>query len=159
MPMISIFNLGEPGDYRVADGGLFRPAHPARDKKLRIKVPKKDVRDWLEPDEILSLLEAADMIDSPVRPETLRKADEVRRLRDEKKLVIKEIAAELGMSEAGVCWLYERRRARVRSACRAVLATLAASGTRNRRCAICDGATWTPNTTRCGSGDRRPPGR
>jgi Uma2 family endonuclease len=25
MPMISIFNLGEPNDYRVPDGGLFRP--------------------------------------------------------------------------------------------------------------------------------------
>lgn len=25
VPMISIFNLGEPDDYRVPDGGLFRP--------------------------------------------------------------------------------------------------------------------------------------
>ena len=25
MPMISIFNLGEPDDFRVPDGGLFRP--------------------------------------------------------------------------------------------------------------------------------------
>lgn len=25
LPMISIFNLGEPDDYRVPDGGLFRP--------------------------------------------------------------------------------------------------------------------------------------
>lgn len=50
-------------------------AHPARDKKLRTKVPKKDVRDWLEPDEILSLLEAAELIDNPLRPKTLRKAD------------------------------------------------------------------------------------
>ena len=25
MPMLSIFNLGEPNDYRVPDGGVFRP--------------------------------------------------------------------------------------------------------------------------------------
>ena len=25
LPMLSIFNLGEPSDYRVPDGGLFRP--------------------------------------------------------------------------------------------------------------------------------------
>jgi len=128
----------------ILDEAARRPdvallAHPARDKKLRIKVPKKDVRDWLEPDEILSLLEAAALIDNPVRPETLRKADEVRRLRDEEKLTIKAIAAELGMSEGGVCWLYERRQARVLSARRAIIATLAASGTRNTE--LC-GARW-----------------
>jgi integrase len=120
----------------ILDEGVRRPdialvAHPARDKKLRIKVPKKDVRDWLEPDEILSLLDAAELIDNPVKPETLRKADVVRHLRDKKKLTIKQIAVELEMSEGGVCWLYERRRARVPSARRAIIATLAASGTRN----------------------------
>jgi integrase len=120
----------------VLDEGVRRPdialvGHPARDKKLRIKVPKKDVRDWLEPDEILSLLEAAEATDGPVRPATLRKAELVRRLRDESTLTIKQIAAELGMSEGGVCWLYERRRVRVQSARRAIIATLAASGTRN----------------------------
>jgi hypothetical protein len=46
----------------ILDQAVRRPdialvGHPGRDKKLRIKVPKKDVRDWLEPDEILSLLE------------------------------------------------------------------------------------------------------
>jgi integrase len=35
------------------------------------------------------------------------------------------------MSEGGVCRLYERRRARVPSPRRAIIATLAASGTRN----------------------------
>jgi integrase len=120
----------------VLDEAARRPdialaAHPARDKKLRIKVPKKDVRDWLEPDEILSLLDAAELIDNPVRPETLEKAEEVRRLRDEEKLTIKQIAAEIGMSEGGVYWLYERRRGRVASSRRAIIATLAASGTRN----------------------------
>jgi integrase len=125
----------------ILDEAARRPdialvAHPARDKKLRIKVPKKGVRDWLEPDEILSLLEAAELVDNPVRPETLRRASQVRHLRDEKKMTIKQIAAELGMSEGGVCWLYERRSARVTSARRAVIATLAASGVRNTE--LCD---------------------
>jgi DNA-binding transcriptional regulator YiaG len=126
--------------------------------RSRIKVPKKHVRDWLEPDEILSMLEAAALIDSPVRPETLRKADEVRRLRDEEKLTIKAIAAELGMSQGGVCRLYERRQARVPSARRAIIATLAASGTRNTE--LC-GVRWrdlTFSTARSAFDGRRPQG-
>lgn len=105
--------------------------NPARDKKLRVKVPKTNVRDWLEPDEVLVLLEAAERIDNPIRPETERKADEVRRLRDEEKLTIKQIAARLEMSEGGVCWLYKRRRLPHTSTRRAIIATLAASGARN----------------------------
>ena len=121
-------------------------------------MPKKDVRDWLEPDEILSLLEAAELIDNPVRPETLRKADEVRRLRDEEKLTIKAIAAELGMSEGGVCWLYERRQARVPPLAER-------SSRRSRRaergtpsCAACAGVTWTFSTARSAFAGRRPQG-
>ncbi len=105
--------------------------NPARDKKLRVKVPKIAVRDWLEPDEVLVLLEAAERIDDPVRPETARKAAEVRRLRDEEKLTIKEIAAKLKMSEGGVCWLNKREPRRAASSRRAIIATLAASGARN----------------------------
>ena len=120
----------------ILDEAVRRPdirltAHPTRDKKLRVKVPKKSVRDWLEPDEILSLLEAAEQIDNPVRPETERKAREVRRLRDEENRTIRQIASELNMSEGGVCWLYERRRVPVSSPRRAIIATLTASGTRN----------------------------
>jgi integrase len=110
----------------------------ARDKKLRVKVPKTKVRDWLEPDEVVVLLEAAELIDNPVRPETERKAIEVRRLRDQEKLTISQIAAELEMSEGGVCWLYERRRVPMASQRRAIIATLTASGTRNTElCALC----------------------
>lgn len=49
------------------------------------------------------MLEAAEQIDNPVRAETARKAQEVRRLRDREKLTIKQIAEELEMSEGGVC--------------------------------------------------------
>jgi integrase len=121
---------------QILDEAVRRPdvdldANPARDRKLRVKVPKKRPRDWLEPDEVLSLLDAAEQIDNPVRPETDRKAQEVRRLRDREKLTIKQIAEELEMSEGGVCWLYERRRVPIASQRRAIVAMLAASGTRN----------------------------
>ena len=43
-------------DEAVRRSDIRLTAHPTRDKKLRVKVPKKSVRDWLEPDEILSLL-------------------------------------------------------------------------------------------------------
>jgi len=93
---------------QILDEAIRRPdldlaANPARDRKLRVKVPKTRPRDWLEPDEVMSLLEAAEQIDNPVRAETARKAQEVRRLRDREKLTIKQIAEELEMSEGGVC--------------------------------------------------------
>jgi hypothetical protein len=54
----------------ILDDALRRPdidlaANPARDKKLRVKVPKKTVRDWLEPDEVITLLEAVERVDNP----------------------------------------------------------------------------------------------
>ena len=121
---------------QILDEAVRRPdveldANPARDRKLRVKVPKTRPRDWLEPDEVMTLLEAAEQIDNPVRPETARKAQEVRRLRDREKLTIKQIAEELEMSEGGVCWLYERRRVPIASQRRAIIAMLTASGTRN----------------------------
>jgi integrase len=127
----------------ILDEAVRRPdmdlgANPARDKKLRVKVPKKTVRDWLEPDEVITLLEAAERVDNPVRPETERKAREVRRLRDEEGLTVKQIAEQLDMSQGGVCWLYTRRRPRIVSRRRAIIATLAASGTRNSElCLLC----------------------
>jgi integrase len=120
----------------ILDEAVRRPdmdlgANPARDKKLRVKVPKKTVRDWLEPDEVITLLEAAERVDNPVRPETERKAREVRRLRDEEGLTVKQVGERLGISEGSVCWLYTRHRPRIVSRRRAIIATLSASGTRN----------------------------
>ena len=50
----------------VLDEAVRRPdlhlsANVARDKKLKVKVPKKAARDWLEPEEVLCLLEAAEL--------------------------------------------------------------------------------------------------
>jgi integrase len=121
---------------QILDEAVRRPnmdlsGNPARDRKHRVKVPKTRPRDWLEPDEVMTLLEAAEQIDNPVRPETERKARTVRRLRDVEKLTIKQIAEQLAMSEGGVCWLYDRRPEPVTSPRRAAIATLSASGTRN----------------------------
>lgn len=120
----------------ILDEAVRRPdidlaANLARDKKLRVKVPKRSVRDWLEPDEVITLLEAAEQVDNPVHPDTERKAQEVRRLRDVEGLTIKQLAERMQMSEGGVCWLYTRRRVPVLSQRRAIIATLTASGTRN----------------------------
>ena len=80
---------------------------------------------------MITLLEAAEQEDNPVKPETERKAHEVRRLRDDEHLTIKQIAEQLNMSEGGLCWLYTRHRPRIVSQRRAIIATLTASGTRN----------------------------
>lgn len=120
----------------ILDEAVRRPdldlaANLSRDKKLRVKVPKRTVRDWLEPDEVITLLQAAEQVDNPVRPATDRKAQEVRRLRDEQGLTVTQVAKQMEMSEGGVCWLYTRQRLPIVSQRRAIIATLSASGTRN----------------------------
>ena len=67
----------------------------------------------------------------PVRPETARKAAEVRRLRNIEDLTNKQAADALGISEGGAAWLYNRRVLRTTSQLRAIIAVLTASGTRN----------------------------
>jgi integrase len=121
---------------QILDEAVRRPdvalaANPARDRKHRVKVPKTRPRDWLEPDEVMTLLEAAEQIDQPGRPDARRKAREVRRLHDVEKLKLKDIAARLGMSPTGVWYLYHRRLPHAPSPRRAAIATLSASGTRN----------------------------
>jgi integrase len=103
----------------------------ARDRQLHVKVPKKTVRDWLERDEVWLLLDAAQRVDCSVRPETARKAAEVRRLRDECGMTVQQVAHTMGLSEGGVCYLYERRSEQTISMMRTVIATLVASGVRN----------------------------
>jgi len=49
MPMISIFNLGESGDYRVPDGGVFRPGPDAvyvPTAALVVEIVSPDDRTW-----------------------------------------------------------------------------------------------------------------
>lgn len=113
------------------DDELDIKVNPADDRRLRVKIPKRSARDFLEADEVLSLLVAGEVVDNRVKPATIRAAEEVRRLRDEERLPWKQIAARLGRSEAGVIWLHRRRAVRGPSQRRAVVALLAASGARN----------------------------
>lgn len=118
-------------DEAVRRPDLYLSANVARDKKLKVKVPKKAARDWLEPEEVLCLLEAAELVDNPVRRETALKVAEVRRLRDIEHLTNKQAASALGISEGGATWLYYRAGPRTTSQRRAIIAVLTASGTRN----------------------------
>jgi len=101
----------------------------ARNPALRVRVPKRSYRDWLEADEVLSLLDGAELIDQPTRPTTLIKAIEARRLR--RSMTVAQTAAALGMSEGGVCYLCSREPVEQVSMTRTIVAVLAASGTRN----------------------------
>jgi hypothetical protein len=103
----------------------------ARNRHLHVRVPKKVIRDWLEPDELLSLLDAATLTDQPARAATLMKAAEVRRLRDEQGLTVKQTAETMRISEGGVCYLSRQRPVEGVSMMRTIIAVLAASGTRN----------------------------
>jgi integrase len=113
------------------DEELDIKVNPADDRRLRVKIPKRSARDFLEADEVLSLLVAGEVVDNPVKPETARAADDVRRLRDDEHLTWKEIAKRIGRSEGGGIWLYRRRPVRGPSPSRAVIALLSASGVRN----------------------------
>lgn len=120
----------------IRDEDLDVQVNPADDRRLRVKIPKKSARDFLEADEVLSLLVAGEIFDNPVKPQTARTAAEVRRLRDAEGLTWKQIAGRMQRSEGGVIWLYDRHAVRCASPSRAVVALLAASGARNTE--VCD---------------------
>jgi integrase len=120
----------------IRDEELDVQVNPADDRRLRVKIPKKSARDFLEADEVLTLLVAGEVVDNPVKPQTASAAAEVRRLRDEEKLRWREIARRMERSEAGVIWLYGRHAVRCASPSRAAVALLAASGARNTE--VCD---------------------
>jgi transcriptional regulator with XRE-family HTH domain len=103
----------------------------ARDPRLRVKLPKRAVRDWLEADELLHLLEVAPATDDPMRTETVVRAEECRRLRDDCGLTIVQTAEAMGVAKSTVWMLYNRRPQERVSQARTILAILGASGARN----------------------------
>jgi len=103
----------------------------ARNPNLHVRVPKRTYRDWLEPDEVISLLDAAELVDQPTRALTLVKTMQARRLRYELGMTVAQTAAEMGISEGGVCYLSRRERVEQVSMTRTIIAVLAASGTRS----------------------------
>lgn len=133
----SLWLLGLILEEAMRQSAIALEVNPARARNLRLKVPKRGVRDFLETDEVRLLLEAAARVDNPMRPDTVRRADEVRRLRDEEGLSIKETAKRLGLAENTVSVLYRQRPQQVVSQAQTMLALLAASGARNSEiCAL-----------------------
>jgi len=102
----------------------------ASDRELRLKVTQRK-GNFLEADELLSLIDAASGIDEPVSKETLARAELARRMRRDNR-TWKEIAAELGVAQTTAIWLAGRyRREGHASVRRAILATLGCAGLRN----------------------------
>lgn len=104
----------------------------ARDRRLRVKIPKKSVRDWLEGDELLHLLAVAPRTDDPVKKETRERAREVLRLRNGCRLTVDQTARAMGVARSTVWSLSSLppEEARVSQA-HTIVAILSASGARN----------------------------
>jgi hypothetical protein len=51
----------------IRDEELDVQVNPADDRRLRVKIPKKSARDFLEADEVLTLLVAGEIVDNPVK--------------------------------------------------------------------------------------------
>ncbi|MGH2929251.1 MAG: tyrosine-type recombinase/integrase, partial [Solirubrobacteraceae bacterium] len=109
--------------------GLLQ-GNPATDRDLRLKVHQRK-GNFLEADELLTVIDAAGGIDEPISKHTLARAELARRMRADKR-TWKEIAAELDIAESTAIWLAGRhRRDTPTSARRAILATLGCAGLRN----------------------------
>jgi hypothetical protein len=80
----------------------------ARGRRMREPV-ERSRRDVLEPDELVSLLEAADELDRERhKPITLERADTIRMLRDELRMPWKQIATRVGVAETTAMYLNDR---------------------------------------------------
>jgi integrase len=102
----------------------------ASDRELRLKVTQRK-GNFLEADELLSLIDAASGIDEPISKETLARAELTRRMRCDNR-TWKQIGAELGVAQTTAIWLAGRyRREGHASVRRAILATLGCAGLRN----------------------------
>ena len=112
------------------------PSNPAADRTLRLKVVQRK-GNFLEADELLTVIEAAAGIDDPVSRQTVSRAELARRMRGEGRMW-KEIADELGVAPSTAIWLAGRYRTEGRpTARRAILATLGCAGLRNSEvCAL-----------------------
>jgi integrase len=123
--------LGQILDRAVESDHYLVDRNPAKGRKgLRIKTPAKPPRNHLEADEVLSLIQAADLIDQGVTPTSLKHAKRARELRAQGKTWA-QVGAEMGCAEATAIYRSRikpnqdapRRR-------RAVIVMLAFTGTR-----------------------------
>ena len=107
----------------------------AADPELRLKVTQRK-GNFLEADELLTLIEAGSAIDDPVSRQTVARAELTRKMRHRGQ-TWNEIAAELGVAESTAIWLAGRYQREGRaSPRRAIIATLGCAGLRNTE--VCD---------------------
>jgi integrase len=111
----------------------------ARGRRTREPVERRK-REVLEADELVTLLDAADQLDSEQhKPETLTRGREVRRLRDEAGMTWKEIAGRIGAAASTAIYLYgcEPNERSLSGPRRGIVATLALAGLRvSELCAL-----------------------
>ena len=109
--------------------------NPAADHSLRLKVTQHK-GNFLEADELLSLIDAAGTTDQPMSPNTLRRAEQARELRAQGRQW-KDIAATLRVAPSTAIWLADRPQSAAQpSVRRAIIATLGCAGLRNSE--LCD---------------------
>jgi integrase len=83
--------------------------HPVRGRSgLRLRPPARPPREHLEADELVSLIEAADLIDQGISPRTLTRALRAKVLRA-RGLTWNEVAKELGCAESTAIYLAQIR--------------------------------------------------
>lgn len=105
----------------------------ARGRRTREPPQRATQRGTLEVDEFLILLEAAAHLDGRHKPETLERADLVRRLRNDARMEWKRIAAHLRVAPTTAMYLYECHPGANGPACgprRSIIATLGLAGPR-----------------------------
>jgi integrase len=104
----------------------------ARGRRTREPVQRRK-GEILQPDEFLSLLEAAGLLDNQRHsPRTLERAEEVRRLRDQKRLTWEQVTARLEIPIGTAFYLYRCREdgGEGYGVRRAIIATLGLAGLR-----------------------------
>lgn len=97
--------LGQILDRAVESEHYALDRNPVKGRSgLRVKTPGKPPREHLEADEVLSLIEAADLIDQGVTPETLARGKSARDLRAS-GLTWTQVGKELGCTDSTAIYL------------------------------------------------------
>jgi len=112
-------------------------SNPAADPQLRLAVTHRR-GNFLEADELLTLIEAAARLDSRVSPNTIARAERARAMRAEGRQW-KEVAKALGVAPTTAIWLAGREPDDKQPSARgALLATLGCAGLRNSETCVLD---------------------
>ena len=140
----------------IRDEDLQVQVNPADDRRLRVKVLKKSARDFLEADEVLTLVVAGEVFGKPGQAGDGPGSHRGQAPSRQRAAHVEGDRPTHGRSEAGVIWLYGRHAERRASHSRAVIALLGASGACNTDVCGLRSSTWTSRTARSTSAAQRP---